>query len=164
MNLNKMIIDHLMNINWFENCTQNAVLNIRYGYEFVSIKKLEQSLLGVKWQNIELEEVNKLTEYLFHNYSDLYQNKWNTLVVEFKDKHLKNFDRLLLAKINEVFGNLSTLVINYVHWDILEIVMASTFEDCLEPTFYSEILKIYQNGFFPCGWRGKFPHGNMLIY
>ena len=59
MNLNKMIIDHLMNINWFENCTQNAVLNIRYGYEFVSIKKLEQSLLGVKWQNIELEEVNK---------------------------------------------------------------------------------------------------------
>ena len=52
MNLNKMIIDHLMNINWFENCTQNAVLNIRYGYEFVSIKKLEQSLLGVKWQNI----------------------------------------------------------------------------------------------------------------
>lgn len=86
------------------------------------------------------------------------------MVVEFKDKHLKNFDRLLLAKINEVFGNLSTLVINYVHWDILEIVMAYTFEDCLEPTFYSEILKIYQNGFFPCGWRGKFPHGNMLIY
>lgn len=164
MELNSHIIEKLMKINWFENCTQNAELNISYGYEFVSIKKLEQSLSGIKWQNIQLDEVNRLTDYLFHNYRELYSGHWNTLVDDFKDKYLIEIDKTMLKKADIIFGDLSNSVIDYIHWDILEIVMAYTYEDCLKPTFYSEILKVYQSGFFPCGWRGKFPRGNMLIY
>lgn len=164
MHIDESIVEMLMNIHWLENCSQNSKLNIRYGYEFVSLEKVKQSLTGVKWQNRQLEEVNKLTEYLFFNNPEVYHDCWNKLVNEFKEKYITMLDELVIEKVNDKFGSLSKFVMDSIHYDALEIAMAFTYKDYLAPTFYAQILKVYQNGFFPCGWRGKFPHGNMLIY
>jgi len=30
--------------------------------------------------------------------------------------------------------------------------------------FYLDLFEIYEKGYFPCGWRGKYPAGELIVY
>ena len=164
MHINDKIIDTLMSIDYFCNCENNCVFDIPYGYEFVDSIIVEKNLAGIKWSNIELDEVNRLTVYLSEINRSLFDDHWNELVVEFKEKYKKILGDIIAEKALSSTHEINEIMLKSVHWDILQITMAYTFENYLKPTFYAALLKVYQQGHFPCGWRGKYPHGNMLIY
>ena len=61
---------------------------------------------------------------------------------------IKNFPNEIMGVVCENFG---TFFIEY------------TYLDKLHP-FNEKLLDIYKLGGFPCGWRGEFPEGKILIY
>ncbi len=55
-------------------------------------------------------------------------------------------------------------IISQIEWDMLMIIMSYTYYDYMKPTFYEKILKIYENGNIPCGWKGTYPNSKIIIY
>lgn len=119
---------------------------------------LIKHISSTRWQNIGLEESNTLTSYLFKNYPDKYQDVWNDLIDEIKEKVLPELKENIISAANEFDINKSEIMIQ-LDWDLLMIIMAYTYSDYMEPTFYAEILKIYEKGNIPCGWKGTYHNG-----
>ena len=89
MEINKEIIDKIKKINWFTNCGNNLEISLLYEVSYIkNIENLIKHISSIKWENISLEEKNKLTVYLFKNHNDKYQDIWNCLVREIKSEIL----------------------------------------------------------------------------
>jgi hypothetical protein len=61
-------------------------------------------------------------------------------------------------------NSLGQAFVNAVRWDILHLAMEAGFADVYPPGFFASQAYWYACGHFPCGWRGKFPQGKLIIY
>src|SRR5262249_31632568 len=57
----------------------------------------------------------------------------------------------------KVFGNT-------VRWDILHLCMEAEFADVYPPGYYASQAYWYAHGHFPCGWRGEFSSGTLIVF
>ncbi|MNJ71550.1 hypothetical protein D3C77_681030 [compost metagenome] len=55
-------------------------------------------------------------------------------------------------------------ILNTVKWDILIGIMEYTYRIEREPKFYMNLLQVYESGNFPCGWKGSWPNGKLIVY
>lgn len=56
------------------------------------------------------------------------------------------------------------LVIPSVQWDLLGALMENSFKGSGHAAFFFlELLTVYEAGHFPCGWRGNWPQGELLV-
>ena len=164
MEINKEIIDKIKKINWFTNCGNNLEISLLYEVSYIkNIENLVKHISSIRWENISLEEENKLTVYLFKNHNDKYQDTWNFLVREIKSKILPDIKEKVIKMAEENEVNRKE-IITQIEWDILGIIMAYSYSDYMEPVFYKEIFRIYENGNIPCGWKGTYPKGEIIIY
>lgn len=87
---------------------------------------------------------------------------WNDHVRELKSVTVP----LVLRKIKAVVdGNrLPKAFADAVQWDILHLCMEAEYADVFPPAFYTSQAYWYLNGHFPCGWKGQFPDGKLLVY
>lgn len=165
MKIDNEILSIINDIPWFENCGNRTEISLNYKYKFVTEKEMIRSLSGTKWENLELDEFNKLYDWFRTSSICL---AWNRSVDEIKKDEMPKFDLLVKDKIKKIFGNEQKLVLDSFHWDLLMIIMKLTiskrFSSNDEPYFYNELLEIYKSGHFPCGWRGHYPEGTVLIY
>lgn len=163
--LNSMKLDHnitqrLRTILWFEKCGQPFTQSLNISVTWVNDwQSASIFFLNPEWRNTTLEARNALTAYLAKMYQKEYQD-WNTLVREAKSTLQDVFEKVATYqqehKLNNKFSDC-------VRWDILAIVMESTYKHCNPPIFFSKLLTIYENGHFPCGWRGEWPNGNLIV-
>lgn len=100
--------------------------------------------------------------FLHKKYSNRYDN-WNKLVREAK--------AILEEQVFLTIGNLSQehsldeKWVGLVKWDILNAVMENAYQDCENrPTFFLDLLEVYEEGNFPCGWQGDWPKGELVIF
>lgn len=49
-------------------------------------------------------------------------------------------------------------------WDILHWGIESEFSEFNPPGFFSQLGEWYIRGHFPCGWHGKYPGGNLIVF
>ncbi len=61
-------------------------------------------------------------------------------------------------------NKLDPLFMASVKWDILCCIMYATYESYNPPPFIGDISHIYSCGHFPCGWKGLWPEGRLVIY
>jgi hypothetical protein len=66
-------------------------------------------------------------------------------------------------KLNEL-DHFETIKRNCIYWDALGAVMTSFYIDCKPPTFYLKLFEVYRSGHFPCGWKGGWPQGDLLVF
>jgi hypothetical protein len=73
---------------------------------------------------------------------------------------------LVLRKTKEVVNanQLPKSFVDMVQWDILHLCLEAEYADIYPPGFFASQAYWYLNGHFPCGWRGNFPEGNLLVY
>lgn len=163
MELNKNLIDEVLAINWFENCgnSDKTVLNMDCVI-INEINKVEKNLNACRWENICLEACNQLTSYLVKNNPQAYNTFWNVGVREIKSSVLPNVINKIQDKCIELC--LPENTIDYVKMDIVSMIMVLSYREYFQSNFYEEMLLIYKNGFFPCGWKGKFLDGKFEIY
>lgn len=105
------------------------VYDISYAKDINSVSK---HISSTRWENIGLEEENKLTSYLFKNHPDKYHQVWNRIVKEIKATILIDIKDNVINIANEM--NLAEKeIITQIEWDIIGIMMAYTYCDYMEP-------------------------------
>lgn len=164
MKVNIDVINRIKRIKWFKNCGNILEITLMYDVSYAKdIKSVIKHISSTRWENIGIEEKNRLTSYLFMNYPDKYHQVWNDMVIDIKKNILPEIRESIVNNANNFKLNESEIIIQ-VEWDMLMIIMAYTYSDYMEPTFYKEILNIYESGNIPCGWKGTYPNGKMIIY
>lgn len=52
----------------------------------------------------------------------------------------------------------------YVRIDIINIIMVLSYSKYYQSSFYQKLLYVYEHGYLPCGWSGRYPKGKLLVY
>src|ERR1017187_2843515 len=153
-------VDTLFSTAWFSHCG-NPPPKLPFACSQVS-SWAEASAMSsaIEWENTTLEARNELTDILHQSQPSPIHN-WNDITNEAKSK--------IIFPLTERYWNafaaekgLGKPFIDCVQWDILAACMESVYR---QPRFFTELLKVYRAGHFPCGWAsGEYPHGNLLIW
>lgn len=163
MEIDQGILNEIKQINWFSNCGQAMQNEMQISYTRVyNWKEAKRSYQNPNWERTTLEARNELTTFLHHKYRNEYY-KWNKVAKEarlFVEKEIIHKVENYREK-----NELDKVFIDCVKWDIVNAIMEASYSKCNQrPAFFLELLKVYASGNFPCGWDGKWPKGNLIIY
>ena len=150
--------NRLLNINWFSEIGKPFSDT---GYSLAnSLMEAEIYLASAEWENVTLEESNKISSYLSVKHTIIFQD-WNNLIKESK----AFFEKELLTIIPHLSSFDNTLLYQCLEWDIIHYLVEDAYEKNLkEPFFFGKLISIYESGHIPCGWAGKWPKGQMIVY
>lgn len=160
MKIDNQILERIRKIKWFENCGKYDA-----DAKTIAVDSWERARYyygNQVWEDVTLEASNVLTQYLFSKYKKEYA-EWNTLTDEAK-LFIENEVLLIIGKYKDENG-LDTIFIDCVKWDILGAIMEDSYQICHKrPTFFLELLSVYENGNYPCGWEGEWPEGKLVVF
>ncbi|MBS2032951.1 MAG: hypothetical protein JST54_34080 [Deltaproteobacteria bacterium] len=151
-------------IDWFSKCGEALALQLSVPIERVtSWAEAVQASAASAWEHATLEARNQLTLWLHLNALDAYR-RWNEITVEHKSKTINVLTDTCLTPFVSAHA-LPQRIVRCVQWDVLAALM----ENSYLPTghrsfFFLELLKVYEVGHFPCGWRGDWPAGHLLVF
>ena len=120
-----------------------------------------ESCASIEWENLRLEAANQYCERLAERSPERF-NQWNDIVLS-----LKPITRALVSeKTRQVIeeNDLPKVFLDTVNWDILHLCMEAEYADVYPPGFFASQSFWYAKGHFPCGWKGEFPKGKLVIY
>ena len=120
-----------------------------------------ESCSSPEWEHLCLEAANQYRERLVERSPEQFK-KWNDIAVEIRPSALA----LVAEKTKQVIqeNNLPKAFLDTVNWDIAHLCMEAEYADIYPPGFFAAQAYWYVNGHFPCGWKGKFPKGKLVIY
>ena len=89
-------------------------------------------------------------------------NKWNDLVIPLKPVvtvlvEEKSAPLLASRPMPKVF-------LGDVRWQILHACMETEYSYVVPPGQFYALTRWYIAGHFPCGWRGEWPEGKLIVY
>ena len=150
--------NRLLNINWFSNIGNRFSDT---GYSLAnSLRQAETYLASPEWENVTLEESNKISGYLSVDHTVIFQD-WNMLIKESKTF----FENELLATIPHLSSFDNTLLYQCLEWDIIHYLVEDVYKKYLRgPFFFGQLISIYESGHIPCGWSGEWPKGKVIVY
>lgn len=151
-------------IDWFAHCGDDLSIDLSMPVHGVSNwKQAVEACKSEQWENVELEASNQLTQWLHDNRMQEYR-EWNEHVDAHKSTTIEPIvDTCIKSYIAK--HNLDVTVLHSVQWAILKALMENTYI----PTghkefFFLELLTVYEAGHFPCGWSGRWPNGQLVVY
>ena len=148
----------LENTNWFVNVGKpdSKQVNFLSGWD-----QAIKSCTGEVWETLCQEAVNQYRIRVLERNQQRFRD-WNKLIREIKGNTLP----LVLSKTKNVVdaNRLPKGFIDTVQWDILHLCMEAEYADVFPPGFFASQAFWYMKGHFPCGWIGKFPDGQLVVY
>ena len=160
MQLDNGIFERLRAVPWFSRCAHPT--DDDFGFDVIRVndwQKATECFCAPEWENTTLEAQNGTTIHLSRKYPREYQ-EWNKLVREAKSRLTGIFQ---VAQNFQQEHGLNPKFLDYVKWDVLGIVMEQTYKPCRVPTFFANLLRVYERGRFPCGWKGEWPNGRLIV-
>jgi len=114
-----------------------------------------------KWENLCLEAANQLHERILERSVERF-NQWNIIATECR----KAVDTLVRGKVKAVVKKhrLPKVFKDTVSWDMIHLCMEAEYAEVFPPAFFASQAYWYVQGHFPCGWKGRFPKGKLVIY
>ncbi|CAK7067815.1 MAG: hypothetical protein MESAZ_01976 [Saezia sanguinis] len=158
MKISQLAVDRLLKINWLseigkEFTVSNMVLA-------KSLNETEHYLATSEWENVTLEESNKISGYLAVRHTVIFQ-EWNELAKKAKSFFIND----IIFRIPHLSGFNNTLLHQCLEWNIVHYLIEDTYRGKLtKPLFFSELIPIYEAGHMPCGWVGNWPSGQLVVY
>jgi hypothetical protein len=151
-------------INWFSHCGEPFRLDLTMEIEPVpGWPQAMESCLAPAWEEAQLDAQNQLTLWLHEHHREQYR-KWNDLVLTHRAAVIEPLSREQWVPFQQSH-DLDLRFVNSVEWDILGALMENSFLDTGHRCFFFlELLTVYEVGHFPCGWRGNWPAGKLLVY
>jgi hypothetical protein len=114
-----------------------------------------------EWEELCMDAANGFSEQLAKVASSRFRT-WNAKVEAIKKVSVPMISSLFSTRAD--LQPLPKVVQDSVQWDVLHVCLEAEFSDCLPPGFYASNSYWYRAGHFPCGWKGKFPDGRIIIY
>lgn len=165
MKLDQNLLEKLVDIPWF--CKCGNPLSFEWAVSAASEKAALKAITSRKWENMILDTQGDITEQLsLRSTSGLgreYQ-EWNNLVDDFKKSWMPQLHAKWETALQH-YGLNTSAVLNDVSFNILSITVIDAYNALVPmPSFFSQLLKIYELGYLPCGWRGTKESGKLIIY
>jgi hypothetical protein len=120
-----------------------------------------ESCSSPEWEELCLEATNQYREKLAEKSRERF-TKWNEMVLE-----IRPLTRALVQEKTQPIieaNGLPKVFLDTVDWDILHVCMEAEYADVYPPGFFASQAYWYMKGHFPCGWKGAFPNGKLIIY
>jgi hypothetical protein len=148
----------LRQADWFRNV---GVLDTRAVDVLTSWHDAIQSCSSPAWSDLRLEAANQYRERLLEKSVERF-SKWNELVSGIRPAA----EDLVREKTQQMVtaNNLPRLFVDKVSWDIVHLCMEAEYADVFPPGFYGGLAYWYVKGHFPCGYKGDFPKGRLVVY
>jgi hypothetical protein len=149
---------------WFARLGEPLAVDLTMPVERVgSWTEAAEGCRCASWENAQLEAQNQLTLWLHQHDRGSYQ-RWNEFVGRHKDDVVTPLAESILLPYQRRHG-LDDAILHSVQWDVLGALMENTYLNSGHHSFFfSELLWVYEAGHVPCGWRGEWPEGSLLVY
>lgn len=159
--------EKLLKIDWFSKMGEKDFNNLEcFPIRFECLNnqfEMEKKMSSQRWENKTLEEQNIIMRYLYVNSHENRKN-WNSYVEEAK----AFIDKVLMVEWRkfQVENGVSEDFISSVKWDVMHFILYSKFSEEIDgiPTFFLDLIRIYESGHIPCGWSGKMDKGFLFVY
>ena len=151
-------LDRLHEVTWFNRV---GVRDTEAAEVLSSWKEAVEHCSALEWSDLRLEAVNQYCNRLRERAPDALAT-WNERVMEIKPLS----EALVREKAEPVRDQhqLGKKFVDVIRWDVLHVCMEAEYADVFPPGFYASQAYWYTAGHFPCGWRGAFPEGKLVIY
>ncbi len=120
-----------------------------------------ESCSSLEWENLLLEAANRYRAQVAKRDPNRFQ-EWNARVDELKPLTIALVSTKTRAVVEE--NDLPRAFTDTVQWDILHLCLEAEYADVYSPGFFASQAYWYLHGHFPCGWRGNFPTGTLVIF
>jgi len=161
MQLPSELFSRFETINWFSKCATGS--NPALGWDIIWVRDWRtaaESLSHPNWEDTTLHARNALTTHLAARDQSAYQ-KWNVLMKEARQRI--GTEVMPIVEQFQQEHSLSEMFSQCVRWDLLGAVMEATYKRFRPPVFFDRLLTIYERGRFPCGWKGEWPNGKLMV-
>jgi hypothetical protein len=155
------VTDRVKLLKWFAHVGENTP--IECDVEVIRLSSWTDAVAhcaSAEWEETQLAARNATTQYLSAYHRDEYQ-KWNLYAAEAKQVLAPDFERL--AEYLSTHG-LDKIVGDSTRWDIYSAVLQEQYWHLGVPKFFLDLFPFYEAGHFPCGWRGEWPKGALVIF
>ena len=152
------------------------------------INEFIQGIKLINWFNHNHPESNY---YVISSVFEAY-DKWNKKMLETWEPHIYSLENTAIKKLGDeqidlIFATVSSEITDkiYENWDnfiaenhleneigleneMLDMVKRDVSWACVERVlniqgFFTTLLNIYSNGYFPCSWIGDYPNGQVVV-
>jgi hypothetical protein len=152
------ILDQLEKASWFSRVGVKEVSSVAVVTSWP--EAIEQCSLD-EWEDLRLGALNQYRLCVAECSMERLR-LWNDTVDEVKKVTGPIVDRKITAVVRK--NSLPEIFKIRVRSDITLACMEAEFADICQPGFFTGISNWYVRGHFPCGWRGVFPQGKLVIY
>lgn len=153
----------LLSCCWLSNCGTHQ--NCTYSFDVFLVFSLKDALKNIsssKWENVCLEEYGNITEYLAKNQKNEYNQHWNENVRKIKSAYLPPILEKISAAPN--YLDFSNEFLVDIRFNLLAIFMSDMYSTFYSDEFFNKLLEVYLSGHLPCGWHGKYPSGELMVF
>ena len=156
------MVERLKNVPWFENCgTLNATSQFEISYA-KDVSSVVKHCSSTRWGNILLDKWQDVSSYITVNRVKT-RYRWNDVVIIIKNKILPNLLEYVVKEWNKKYEQ-SEYIEKKINSNLLFFLALYAFKEYKEEPFHNELLNIYEQGYFPCGWKGTYPNGKIIIF
>ena len=154
----KATLEDLRRVDWFRHV---GVRDTEAADILSSWQEAIESCSSLEWENLCLEAVNQYCARLVERSPERFR-EWNDIVDRVKPLTEELVQEKTKKAIEE--NDLPQVFLDTVGWDILHLCVEAEYADVYPPGFYASQAFWYVKGHFPCGWKGEFPEGRLVIY
>lgn len=151
-------LDKLHAVTWFRNV---GVRDTETADVLGSWPEAVESCESIEWENHCLEAANHYFARVSERDRSVH-DRWNPAA----DECRPIADALVEEKVRDVVQShgLPKGFVDTVKWDMIHLCLECEFADIYPPGFFASQSYWYHAGHFPCGWRGAFPEGRLVVY
>jgi hypothetical protein len=86
---------------------------------------------------------------------------WNKIVVPTRAVYVEHLEPSIVATLaaHGAEGAASA-----VRWLVVNGFMEKAYSHVIEPGFFTRVLALFASGYFPCGWAGEWPAGQLVVF
>lgn len=153
--------------------------------------EINEFILGIKFINWFNHNHPENNYYVISSIFEAY-DKWNKKMLETWESHIYSLENIAIEKLGDeqidlIFTTISSEIADkiYENWDdfitekhleneigleneMMDMVKRDVSWACIERMlniqgFFTTLLSVYSNGYFPCSWIGDYPNGQVVV-
>ena len=157
-------LDELSQATWFSEVGKPLKLDPSVEDKVYLCKTWDEAITHcskISWENIQIKAGNTLSRRVIQVSPERFK-VWNEVAGKVRPLALE----LVASKIDEVKAKkqLPQSFEHRVKWDIIHLLMEAEYSDIVQPAFFAAQSYWYVTGRFPCGWKGEFPNGKLVVF
>jgi hypothetical protein len=124
-------------------------------------EEVKARMASTSWEHAKLEATNALTVWLNDNAHDAYQS-WNVRTKRLKAGLLAELEPIWKRRQDEL--GLGPDLVSELRWIVRSAAMEVDYLPFGHPArFFLNLLPILEAGHLPCGWKGRWPGGQLVL-